>query len=144
MKKGTQTLEQQHVSLEKQLHTHLEVSNEKNQYERRECLEIRGIPLTNTVGNTDDIIKEVGKLVDVELVDQDISVSHRLPQRKSFCMRARFNVGPPPIIVKFTRQNVKERLYRARRKLNGKTTFDLGYIEDNKIYLAESLTEINR
>ena len=37
--------------------------------------------------------------------------------------------------------NIKERLYGARRKL---TTSDLGYFEENKFYLAESLTEINR
>ena len=141
LKKTLQELEQKHTTL-------LQEINEKNQYDRRECLEIRGIPQPDdgSSESTDQIVKDIGKLVDVDITDQDISVSHRLPQRKqmSYGKMPRRNVGPPPIIVKFTRRTIKERLYGARRKLSESTTSDLGYFEENKIYLAESLTEINR
>ena len=141
LKKTLHELEQKHTTL-------LQESNEKNQYDRRECLEIRGIPQPDDgrPESTDQIVKNVGNLVDVDITDQDISVSHRLPQRqrRSNGKMSRRNVGPPPIIVKFTRRNIKERLYGARRKLSDSTTSDLGYIEENKIYLAESLTEMNR
>ena len=140
LKKTLQELEQKHTTL-------LQEINEKNQYDRRECLEIRGIPQPNdgSSESTDQIVKDIGKLVDVDITDQDISVSHRQPQWKqmSYGKMPRRNDGPPPIIVKFTR-NIKERLYGARRKLSESTTSDLGYFEENKIYLAESLTEINR
>ena len=52
--------------------------------------------------------------------------------------------GPPAIIVKFMRCDVKDNFYRARKQLKDLTTQDLGYSEKTKIYLAESLTERNR
>ena len=52
--------------------------------------------------------------------------------------------GPPAIIVKFMRCDVKDNFYRARKQLKDLTTQDLGYSEKNKIYLAESQTEGNR
>ena len=66
------------------------------------------------------------------------SVSHRLPENKH-------NVDKPPIIIaKFVRRDTKEKLYRARSKLRHITTQDLGFQEDNKIYIQESLTQKNK
>lgn len=130
-------------AMEKQLLSAMEESNAKNQYDRRECLEIRGIPepTTQLEESKDDIVKKVGKLVGVDVTDNDIAVSHRLPPSKSYKGK---KTGPPSIIVKFTRRVVKDRLYGARKNLSKKTTLDLGYPAENKIYLAESLTEKNR
>ena len=97
--------------------------------------------MTPSEQNTNAIIIEVAKLIGVDILDNDISVSHRLPQAKSY---KRKNVGPSSIIVKFTRRSVKERLYGARKNLRNKTSSDLEYLEENKIYLADSLTEKNR
>ena len=143
LKLAVQTLEKQHASLELQLRNHLTESNEKNQYDRRECVEVRGIPqhATPSEENTNAIIIEVGKLIGVDILDNDISVSHRLPQAKSYKGK---NVGLSPIIAKFTRRSVKERLYGASKNLRNKTSSDLGYLEENKTYLAKSLTEENR
>lgn len=47
------------------------------QYSRRDCLKILGIPKTEDE-NTDKIVKKVADLIDVDLIDEDISVSHRL------------------------------------------------------------------
>ena len=45
---------------------------------RRECLEIRGIP--GTAGeDTNEIVKKIGALIEVDISDTDISVSHRIP-----------------------------------------------------------------
>lgn len=70
----------------------------------------------------------------------DISVSHRMPQSQAY----KGKPGPPPIIVKFTRRDVKDKFYRARKQLRDVTTEDIGYSAKNNIYLAESLTERNR
>lgn len=123
-------------AMEKQLLSAMEESNAKNQYDRRECLEIRGIPepTTQLEESKDDIVKKVGKLVGVDVTDNDISVSHRLPPSKSYKGK---KAGPPSITVKFTRRVVKDRLYGARKNLSKKTTLDLGYPAENKIYLAE-------
>jgi hypothetical protein len=39
---------------------------------------------------------------------------------------------------------VRERFYSARKNLRDKTEKDLGYHNDNKIYIVESLTQKNR
>lgn len=45
LKLAVQTLEKQHWNfLELQFRNRLTESNEKNEYDRRECLEVRGIP----------------------------------------------------------------------------------------------------
>ena len=53
-------------------------NNDLEQYTRRECVEIRGVP-QKPDESTNTIVKEVGKAVGVEIADIDISVSHRLP-----------------------------------------------------------------
>ena len=85
-------------------------------------------------------MKDVGKLLGVDITENDISVSHRMPQSQ----KHKGKPGPPAIIVKFARRDVKDNFYRARKQLKDLTTRDLGYSEKNKIYLAESLTERNR
>ena len=84
--------------------------------------------------------KNVGKLLGMDITQNDISVSHQMPQSQ----KHKGKPGPPAIIVKFTRRDVKDNFYRARKQLKDLTTRDLGYSEKNKIYLAESLTERNR
>jgi hypothetical protein len=39
---------------------------------------------------------------------------------------------------------VRERFYSARKNLRDKTAKDLGYHNDNKIYIVESFTQKNR
>ena len=39
---------------------------------------------------------------------------------------------------------MKEKIYDARAKLHDVSTLDLGYSDDNNIYISESLTEANR
>ena len=84
--------------------------------------------------------KNVGKLLGMDITQNDISVSHQMPQSQ----KHKGKPGPPAIIVKFTRRDVKDNFYRASKQLKDLTTRDLGYSEKNKIYLAESLTERNR
>jgi len=48
------------------------------QYTRRECLEIRGVPVT-TGEDKNEIVKKSGALIEVNINDTDISISHRIP-----------------------------------------------------------------
>ena len=52
--------------------------DEQAQYTRRECLEIRGVPVT-TGEDTNEIVKKIGALIEVDINDTDISISHRIP-----------------------------------------------------------------
>lgn len=133
--------------------------NDVQQYERRDCCEITGIPVEqNEVAN--NLVIRVGSLMDLKLDAEDISVSHRLPMRSEpYTSSSRTkvttrsvdrNIDPalhhPKIIVKFVRRETKEPFFKSCKKLNGITTKDLGLarISDNKIYISESLTPKNK
>ena len=98
--------------------------NDLEQYSRRDCLEIRGIPKSSSVTreDTNEIVVELGRKVGVDLNKEDISTSHCLPNKvKLNGDRALF---PPAIIVKFTSRDVREKLYRARKALKDITSHD--------------------
>ena len=84
----------------------------------------------------------MGRALGVEVTDNDISVSQRLPSSKAY--KSKKPAGPWPIIAKFVRRDMKEAFYQPRMKLKGNTTKDLGLFEANNIYISESLTASSR
>lgn len=112
------------------------------QYSRRDCLEVKGVPIQDGE-STDGIIKTIGENIGVSLEDSDISVSHRLRENKpSRSERS----SDPAIIVKFVRRNKRDEFYRARKHLRGKSTKDLGLSRrvESSLYISESLTKRNK
>ena len=137
-------LKSQLLATTNKLNVMAEEINNLEQYSRRECVEIRGIPLPTNQSikeNTDNIVIKVANLIGVKIKNEDISVSHRLQTSKSYKGR---NKEMPPIIVKFTRRNIKESLYKARTLLKGFSTKDLGYVGEDNIFITESLTSKNK
>ena len=86
----------------------------------------------------------MGQLINVEVNDDDISTSHRLPLPKTTFGDARSK--EPAIIVKVLRCDLLEGFYSARKQLRGKTTRDLGSVchTARKIFISESLTQQNK
>ena len=116
--------------------------NEMEQYIRRDCLELRGIPSHNEE-DTNEIVRKVGDLVDIDIKTEDISVSHRLPAMRDNSDNSQAKAKrEPAVIVKFVRRDVRDALYKARSKLRSKTTRDIGFTrqQSQKIFIAESLT----
>ena len=113
------------------------------QYSRRDCLEIRGVPVTEREDTT-KIISNVGSMIGVEINETDVSISHRLPAPRSSTVNTT-NVHPS-IIVKFVRRELRERFYAARKNLREKSTSDLGFSRttQGKIYIVENLTPRNK
>lgn len=111
---------------------------EINQYLRRDCLEITGIKASDEEA-CNDAVKAIGELLEISppVTDEDISIAHPLPT---------YSNGPPKIIVKFTRRNVRNKFYFNRRKLQGVKANDLPTSreelrsENRNIYIGESLT----
>ena len=68
-------------SMEKKMSQIYDKDNDMEQYSRQECLEIHGIPQPQDPKSekTNDVVLRVGKLMGVNLSQEDISVSHRLP-----------------------------------------------------------------
>ena len=76
----------------------------------------------------------------VQIQAEDISISHRLPLSSKYKGKRRLST----IIVKFVRRSTKEAYYRKRKDLHAFTTKDLGFKEENHIYVNESLTDRNK
>jgi hypothetical protein len=139
-------------------HVSAEMDN-MNQYGRRECCKISGLPVEPSE-DTNDLIIKVGSLMGVELKESDISVSHRLPStNNSYSSRVREGVHGhasgkssdpalrfPKVIVKFVRRETKDLFSGGRKYLKGKSTKDLGLsrISENSIYVSESLSPRNK
>ena len=79
------------------------------QYLRRDCLEITGIPVI-PLENPNRLVVELSSALDIDLNEQEISTAHRLPPTKKVKER---------IIVKFDKRN---EIYKQRSKLHGKDT----------------------
>ena len=70
--------------LERSVTTLDQTHNDLEQYGRRECIEISGIPAPGPgqSENVNAVVCNVGKLIGVDVKREDISVCHRLPQLK--------------------------------------------------------------
>ena len=118
--------------------------DEQTQYTRRECLEIRGVPVS-AGEDTNEIVKKIGALIEVDINDTDISISHRIPLSNNG------ESGSTPtrhsaIVVKFTNRRIRDCFYKARPKLKSYNISDLGLgrYGENNIFIQDSLTETKR
>ena len=97
---------------------------------------------SDTREDTNEIVVVFGRQLGVDLKKEDISTSHCLSSKvKANRERALF---PPAVIVKFTSRDVREKLYRARKVLKDITSQDLGFSEENRVFINESLTQCNK
>ena len=95
------------------------------QYSRRNCLRIAGVP-ENQSENTDVYVIDLSRATEAEVSLDDIERSHRVGKPK--------NAGRPrDIIVKISSYRTRRKLYEARTK-----TRDRGY---RGVYINEDLTK---
>ena len=108
-------------TMEAKFYSVAKAHDDLEQYGRRECVGIRGIPVPSNPKSEDTnaVVKSVGDLMGISVTDNDISVSHRMPQSKRYKGKQR---GPPAIIAKFTRRVTKDKFYGARSNLHNKST----------------------
>lgn len=145
LQEENKALKEEHVSLKAQVFSSAndlklvqKSLNDLEQYTRRDCLEIRGIPLPeeSQEEDTNDIVLQLSHKMGIPLERNDISVSHRIRSSRASV--------DPAIIVKFVRREMRESLYRARKRLQSITTADFGFSVDKKIFINESLTPKNK
>ena len=83
------------------------------QYSRRNCLLIHGVK-ENEKEDTDEVVIEFfEKEMEEKLSANDIDRSHRLGKKQT-------GSRPRPIIIKFTRYNVRNVIFRKKKILKGK------------------------
>lgn len=139
-----------HNALKSQvLHSSTEISvnnkaiNELEQYSRRDCIEIQGIPYTPDE-STDNIVEKVGELTGVD-IKGDISISHRLQDKVITRSDGSQFKCDPAIIVKFTKRSTRDDFYYSRKKLHQQSTSNFGYVRQHEqpTFICKTLTATN-
>ena len=84
-------------------------------------------------------MKKIGTLIDVDINDRDISVSHRIPSANSG-ESGSTPIRYPAIVVKFTNRRIRDRFYKARPKLKCYNIIDIGLGRhgESNIFIQES------
>ena len=92
--------------------------------------------------DTNVIVKKIGALIDVDINDTDISISHRIPSSNDGASGST-SFRHPAIVVKFTNRKNRDLFYKARSKLKSYSTSDIGLGRngETKIYIQASVTE---
>lgn len=99
------------------------------QYTRKFNLKIYGIP-EKSEEDTEQIILDLAKCLNVDLVPEDVDISHRVKKG---------NIQPRPIIVRFSNYYSKERMYHNRRKLRRANVRE-SLRGAERVYINENLT----
>ncbi len=98
-------------SLQKTLNERSETIEDLQQYTRRNCLIVTGLP-EEKGEDTDQTIRKLAKdKMNIDLDERDLDRSHRLGKPQDGKRR--------PIVVKFTRYNTRQRFMKNRKHLKG-------------------------
>lgn len=104
--------------LEKRMENYEEKLDDAEQYSRRSCIRIFGIPLSSGSEKGDDCIvkvKEVFKEIEVEVPEDGIDRAHRIGNK--YMKNGKYEQA---MIVKFTSWKYRTAVYRARKKADKK------------------------
>ena len=129
--KENKELKLQSKELKNQSESEVEKLDRLEQYGRRQNLQIVGIPVQGKE-NTNAIVIEVAKLLDVNLTAEEISTSHRLPAKN------RENISPP-IIARFTNRDVRNKIYANRKATRTASLTNFSVPGTEKVYVNENL-----
>ena len=87
----------------------------REQYSRRNCLLVHGIPESNDENTGDLVLKTINEKLHVEITENEIDRSRRIGRKKD-------GQKPRPITVKLrykTRYNTRKTFFASKRKLKG-------------------------
>ena len=107
------------------------------QYGRRQNLEIAGIPMIDSE-DTNALVIEVAKLLDVRISSDEISTSHRL--MPSSRRKLDDEKQPPVIIVRFISRNIRNQLYSRRKMIKNLNLKNFSVPGTKRIFINENLT----
>ena len=111
------------------------------QYDRRQNLELVGVPYEKNEDVT-QIALDVAGAIGVDLVEEDISIAHRLPQkRRSTNPQAgqHKSTAHPAIIIRFISRHKRNEMYENRCKAKEIDNFPVK--DMSCLYINENLTQ---
>lgn len=129
-------LETENITLKKTVQSLESRVEDLEQYSRRNCVELQGIPETKEESVT-EIVKQVGNVLGMELTETMMDACHRLGKKNE-------ERGPRAIIVKFVRRIDKETFMKRRREKRDLSTRHMGLPTDTPVYVNESLSPSRR
>ena len=98
------------------------------QYSRRECLEIMGIPGSVKQENLESEALKIFQKIDVVVDPENVEACHRLGGKDS-----------TKVIIKLSRRKDIGRIFANKKKLKDVDWSDIGYDNEAKVYVNESL-----
>ena len=109
------TLKTKSTKIEKKAETEAIKLDGIDQYSRRQNLEFHGVPQTSSE-NVINIVFKIGKVLGVDINQNDISTAHRLPQKPHSNRRSESDEPPPPpgIIARFINRDLRNFIYSKR------------------------------
>ena len=109
------------------------------QYGRRQNLEIVGIPETQGE-DTNKLVIEVAKMLNIEVTPDQISTSHRLPTRRTRHENNSTKTFLPPIIVKFVNRDARNKIYANRKLTRDLDCNNFSVYGTKSVFINENLT----
>ena len=99
------------------------------QYSRRECLEISGIPDSIPNNNLEETVLKIFNETGVTVNSRDVEACHRLNQK----------ANPKKVIIKLSKRKDATRVMNNKKKLKSMKPQNIGLPSGCKIYINESL-----
>ena len=135
--KETATLKSQATELKEQRVKESVKLDDIEQYGRRQNIEIVGVPMHDGE-DTNAIVREVGNLLNVEVLPCHMSISHRLP------VKPKNKTPNPSIIARFVNRDIRNKLYANRKLLRSIDLSKFSITGTEKIYVNENLTQLRK
>lgn len=125
--------------LQKELSETKQHLNDLEQYSRKLCINISGVPEAGTGReDTHQIVSQLANAMQVEVTPEAIEASHRLGKATPSKTR--------PIIVRFTTLRKRQEFYEARKELRGHRAVTSGPFPEaimKGIFVSDNLTRTN-
>ena len=135
------SLKEQSTALENKQIKDTEKLDAVEQYGRRQNLEIKGVPIVYGE-DTNKIVVEVAKSLNVDISTDDISTSHRLPV--STKSEKNDDSTSTPIIVRFVSRDVRNKIYANRKLTRQLDMKKFGIKGTTKLFINENLTLLRK
>ena len=125
------------MSLEEQFFQVDKTLDRQEQYSRRNCPFVHGVEGNNNEDTDQEIIKIVKNDLGEEITIHEIDRTHRSGKRKLD------NNVPQSIIVKFTRYNVRYKIFKSKKKLKGKTVTIAEILTNRRVVELKTASEMH-
>ena len=108
------SVKKKNEDLEKRIDDQDKRLDDQEQYTRRNCLLLHGVKGEKNEDTDQLAVDIINKDVDVEISEKDLDRSHRLGKPRAPGGK------PRPIIIKFSRYNVRHLVFKSKKKLKEK------------------------